>query len=233
MAGHNVEPHGSPTVSMIADWPLSRDRDTRIPKYRSLYACAAAPRQELLVLDENRKVSWKGHDAGLAPVNQVLATGLIEPAHCSMPLKPACVADKHMFGQSDDDDPGLASHYKFSFTYSSARSLSASLGTSPQSTSIQSSFAPTSTSSETNTSPATSTSISNHGAVPCRSCSKTFCDTSTRNRHEKLHRPRSFDIACSSCGETFGRNDACLKHIRNLHAGATEGVQPVKITKLA
>ena len=195
-------------------------------------------------------MSWEGHDAGLAPVAELFPTGLVEPAHCSMPLKSAWPTNRPaaksytFFGEahardqdpSHDDGPGLASNCEFQFTYSSAPSFSTSLGTSPQSSSIQSSLVPTSTSSESNSPPATSmstsTSTSNYGNVPCRSCSKIFCDTSTRNRHEKLHRPKYFDIACSSCGETFGRNDACLKHIRNLHAGATESVHPVKISKL-
>jgi len=221
---------------MIANWLYSRDRDTRIQNYCSVPIRLGAYRQEPLV-DENRKASWKGHDVGLAPVLD-FRTGLIEPAHCSMPLKLACVAaTADTFGPSDYDHPGLASHYEFSFTYSCAPSLSGSLGTSPQNASTQSFPLPQSTSSEANSSPATSmstsTSTSNYGNVPCRSCSKQFCDSSTRNRHEKLHRPKPFEIACSSCGETFGRNDACLKHIRNLHAGATEGVHPVKISKLA
>jgi hypothetical protein len=239
MAGHNVEPHGSPTVSTIADWLSSRGRDTRIQNFCSVpirMIRLGAYRQEPPV-DENRKASWKGHDAGLAPVTDIRRTaGLNEPAHCSMPLKTACPAAKpYTFGESHDDDS--ATHYEFSLTYSFAPSLSASLGAFPQSASIQSFLLPESTSSEANSSPATSmstsTSTSNYGNVPCRSCSKHFCDSSTRNRHEKLHRPKPFEIACSSCGETFGRNDACLKHIRNLHAGATEGVHPVKISKLA
>jgi hypothetical protein len=233
MAGHNIEPQGSPTVSMIADWLLSQDRDTRAQNYCSAHLIRlAAPRQELLLLDENRKVSWKGHDAGLAPVEEVQTTGLI--------VKPAYLAATfNTFGELNDDHPGIASQYEFPFTSSSAPSLSTSLETSPQSTSLQSFLPPESTNFEADSSPATSmststsTSTSNYGNVPCRSCSKHFCDSSTRNRHEKLHRPKYFDIACSSCGDTFGRNDACLKHIRNLHAGATEGVHPVKISKLA
>ena len=239
MTRHNIEPLGSP-ISMNSGWLYSRNRDTAGANHHRLdhiHVSLGAPQREL-PLNENRKVSWKGHDAGLAPVGDLLPAGLIEPATYiyMMPVESAWPAAK-AFENSHCDHPGLASQHEFPFTYSSAPSSSASLGNSPQSASFQSSLIPISTSSDTKSSPATTTTISsstsNIGAIPCRSCSKTFCDTSTRNRHEKLHRPKSFDIACSSCGETFGRNDACLKHIRNLHAGATEGVHPVKISVLA
>ena len=172
--------------------------------------------------DEKSKVLCVGLGITLVPVH----AGLVGLGLCSRTN-----TDRNTFAVRSDSRLKSNSITESASSYPLVRPASAGSVVSPQNTTIQAFSAPRGNKSDSNTSPATSTPT--YGAILCRWCSDTFCDTSTRNRHEKLHNPVSFDIACSSCGKTFGRNDNCLKHIRNHHAGATEAVTAVKVPKLA
>lgn len=136
--------------------------------------------------NKKSKVSCVGLGAGLEPAR----AGLIGLAFCS----------NSQTALPADDTLGRSGDRKFTIPpmflrpHFSPRSAS----TSSESSSIPSSLPPTSTSSNISTLPATSTS--SYGTTPCRLCSETFCDTSTRNRHEKIHKTQAFSISCSACG---------------------------------
>ncbi len=72
----------------------------------------------------------------------------------------------------------------------------------------------------------------NNGPYECKVCHKLFAQSSSRNRHTKLHYG-IYDYSCDACGRQFARREHLKSHVYKCPATGTGNSAPINVPQIA